>query len=96
MLYITKIAIALNGDRIERGSEVELSPEDFLSLDANDFTLVGEVVEEEEEEEEVAVEDMSLSQLRDKASKLGLSTSGTKADLLDRISLKAEEEEVAE
>lgn len=51
------------------------------------------LVEEEEEaaEEEVALEDSTVAQLQDQARELGLPVSGTKAELVERISSAVEE-----
>ena len=87
MLYKTKCAVAIKGTRIEKGAEVDLKEEDFAQFDINDFALVGADIEEAPEEAPVAIEDMTAAQLKVKATELGLVATGTKADLLERITL---------
>ena len=93
MRYRTRIALAIKGDRVEKGVEVELTEKDFAQFDRNDFEPVGKAVEAPEPEAEPAIEDMTLQQLRDKAAALELSTSGTKADLQERITLHLDPDE---
>jgi hypothetical protein len=63
-----------------------LSDEDAANLAPN-VSLVSDEVIEPIKEVETPVEKMSLSELRKAASLKGLSTSGSKADLLERLSL---------
>jgi len=101
-LYKTKVALSIQGDRIERGTEIELSDETVSHLDPADIELLGASVEAEAEDEpEVSLDDMSQAQLKARAAELELSTAGSKADLKERITLhlagtedEPEEEEI--
>lgn len=85
---MTNVALAVKGDRIEKGTEIELTLEEAANFDPADITPVEAVVAEPKEEEvQVSIEEMTLDQLKAKAASLGLSTSGTKADLRERIEL---------
>lgn len=86
MLYKTMRAIIFRGDRVEKGREIDLSEEDAARL-GDDVTPAVADAAPAEPEPEVALEDMTLKQLKAKAEALGLSTEGTKADLLERIKL---------
>jgi hypothetical protein len=87
MRYVTQCALAIKGDRIEKGTEVELSVEDAARFDILDLAPVGPEVAPEPEEPEPAIEDMTLGQLKKKATDLSLSANGSKADLVERITL---------
>lgn len=89
--YKTLCALSIKGTRVEKGVVIELD-EDFAKGLMSDLTKVESEVEsvEEKEVEESAEEDineMTISELKAKATELGLSTKGTKADLIERISL---------
>lgn len=95
--YLTNVALSIKGDRIERGTEIELTAVEAANLDPNDITPVGAVVAESKvEEAPVSVEDMNLDQLKAKAKELGLSASGSKADLKERIELHEKGEVTSE
>lgn len=86
--YITKVALAIMGDRIEPGTEVELSAEDIAHLDPADIVLLdGAVKEAPAPAPEAPVDELSHAELKEKAKALGLSASGSKADLQERITL---------
>jgi hypothetical protein len=80
------VPIGFKGDRIEKGEEIELSAEDAARL-GTDVVPVGGAVVEEIEEEEKSLDDMTKAELAAKAEALGLPTSGTKADLIEKITL---------
>ena len=86
--YITTCALSVKGTRIEKGQEIELD-DDFAKGLAGDLIKVGDevVTETPTQAVEVATEELSLDQLKAKAKELGLSTRGSKADLIERISL---------
>lgn len=88
MLYKTNCPISFMGSRVERGVEIELTKEYAKSL-GDDVSLVSDQVEEEEaaDDEMVAVADMTQAQLKAEAKKLGLKTTGSNADLIERITL---------
>ncbi|MCR2833483.1 SAP domain-containing protein [Parerythrobacter lacustris] len=87
-VYRTNVALLVNGDRVEKGTEVELSDEKAAGFDPVDLSPVSGVpTPAEEPEEVVSLEDMNLAQLKDRAKELGLSTGGSKADLQERIQL---------
>lgn len=89
MLYKTTCPLAIKGSRVEKGTEVELSKEELASIDPADITLVVDVVEVPEVIVEVAIEEMDIDQLKAKAKTLGLKSTGSKADLIERITLNA-------
>jgi Arc/MetJ family transcription regulator len=85
--YITTCALSVKGTRIEKGQEIELD-DDFAKGLASDLIKVGdEVVTETVKADEVSTDELSLEELKAKAKELGLSTRGSKADLIERISL---------
>ena len=90
MQYVTQRAMLIKGDRVPKGTTIELTPEEAKPLALH---LIGAAVEETPEPEptpEKPLEEMSAAELKEKADSLGLSTSGTKADLLERITLHLE------
>lgn len=89
MRYITNVALQVRGDRIEKGSEIELSADEAKVFDPADITAV-DVIPEPEPEPALAdkpVAEMNLAELKARAKELGLSASGSKADLEERIQL---------
>lgn len=87
-LYKTNVALAIDGDRIPRGTEVELSDDQVAHLDPADIELVGSAPEAAPEKvSDVPLEEMGHAQLKERAKELGLSATGSKADLLERIAL---------
>jgi hypothetical protein len=87
MLYKTLLPISWRGERVEAGVEIPLTPEEFANV-ADLVVAAGETPEPEPTPEaEVAVADMTKDQLVAKAGELGLSTGGSKADLIERITL---------
>ena len=88
-LYRTNVALAVKGDRYEAGAEVELTAKEAAIYDPADLTLVSSIPEKQPEAPaaDVALEDMTVPELKDRAKELGLSTAGTKADLQERITL---------
>jgi hypothetical protein len=90
MAYKTLIPISFRGSRLEAGTEIEPTTEELANI-ADLLEVVGETPEPEEiETPEPALADMTAAQLKEKAAALGLSTSGSKADLVDRITLHLE------
>lgn len=87
--YRANVAISIKGDRIERGAEFDASADDVAHIDPEDITEVGATpaTEAEAQAVDVPVSEMSVAELRAKAKELGLTTTGTKADLQERISL---------
>ena len=81
---INPIAHPLGG-RVERGEVILLTESEALNFGANVSPVISEKVEVKVEE--VSIEKLSLLELRAKAKELDLSTSGSKADLIERISL---------
>lgn len=75
------------GGRIEKGSVVEL-PEDVAKAYGPEYVeLVTSNNTEDVADEEVDISELSLIGLKNKAKALGLSTTGGKADLIERITL---------
>lgn len=89
MLYKTTCPLAIKGSRVEKGTEVELSEKELSSIDPADISPVVDEVVEPEVIVEVAIEDMDIDQLKAKAKTLGLKSTGSKADLIERITLNA-------
>lgn len=101
--YITNVALSIKGDRIEKGTELELTAEDVAHLDPVDVTAVdgASAPAVEEPAPDVPLEEMSQALLKERAKELGLSAAGSKADLQERIMLhltgpapEAEENEI--
>lgn len=90
MLYETKVPISFKGSRVEKGVQIELTPEDAERLRSDVQPVGGNVDEVEEPAEEKALDEMSAAELKAKAEELGLASSGTKADLIERITLFVE------
>ena len=87
------------GGRIEKGEIVELPTEIAENFGSEYVELVSTETEKEiEQETEQDITKLTLAQLRIKAEELKLSTTGTKADLIERITLAldAAKEEEAE
>lgn len=97
MLYRTNVALGINGDRVEKGTEIELSREEAAQYHPDDLSPVsGQVQEPEPEPDNTPIEDMSRTQLQAKAGELGLSKAGSNADLIDRINLHLESQNAPE
>lgn len=88
-LYRTKVALSIKGERIERNTEVELRDEDVAHLDPSDIERVSDApaAEAAADQKPVSIEEMTGAQLKEKAKELGLKTSGSVADLRERITL---------
>jgi hypothetical protein len=87
---IAQVALSILGDRIEKGSEVDVSKDFLKALDPADYSLASDAQSEPKEEEkpvEVPLDEMSSAQLKERAKELGLKTSGSAADLRERITL---------
>lgn len=81
------------GGRIERGAIVEL-PDEVAKAYGAEYVepYTGEVVKAQEEKvEEVPLSKLSVAQLRAKAKDMNLDTEGSKADLIERITLASAE-----
>jgi len=89
MLYRTMCALSILGDRIEKGNEIELTAEQAASFDPADLVPVESIPADPDEEvlPDVPLDEMSLDQLKAKAAELGLKATGTKAAILERITL---------
>lgn len=92
-VYRTIVALSIKGDRVEKGTEIELSPEDVAHLDPADITLASDAENQSgaDAAQAVPVEEMSHAELKEHAKTLGLAASGSKADLLERIQLHVPE-----
>ena len=91
MQYRLNVALLIRGDRAERGAFVELSDEEVAALDPADIIALSDLpIDEPEEEIVVPFEEMTGAQLKDHAAMLGLSATGSKADLQERIRLHLE------
>jgi len=92
MLYKTTCAILYRGSRVERGTELEMSQEDAARLAGNVVPVTDSNISTEPtpEPEAKELEDMSKAELEEAAAERGLATSGTKAELIERIQLHDE------
>lgn len=73
--------------RVEKGEVVYLTAEEARAFSADYLEPVSDSVETPVTEDTRPLDDLSLSELRIKAKDLGLATSGSKADLVERIQL---------
>lgn len=89
--YKTLCAIAYGG-RIEKGSIVELPDDVAKAYGAGYVEPVDDTAEVDHVVAEKAIDDMSLLELRAKAEELGLKTAGSKADLIERLTLHTEQQ----
>ena len=88
MRYEALRPLAVNGDYIAKGGEVELTDEEAKRFDPADLSPVDTApVVPAEPGPEKPVEEMNANELKAKAKELGLSTAGSKAALLERIQL---------
>jgi len=89
--YKTLCAIAYGG-RIEKGSIVEL-PDDVAKAYGREYVVPADDADEVDHVvENKSIDDMSLLELKSKAEELGLKTSGSKADLIERLTLHTEQQ----
>ncbi len=88
-VYRTLVALSVKGDRIEPGTEVELTAEEAAIYDPADLALVSDIptLEPEHQLADTPIEEMTHAQLKARAKELGLSQAGTTADLKERIEL---------
>jgi hypothetical protein len=93
MRYLTNAALIVKGDRVGRGVEIELTP-DEAAVFGTDISPVepAQPVEPAPELSSIPLDEMSMAQLKERAKELGLSASGSKADLLERITLHLSKE----
>jgi hypothetical protein len=92
-LYKTVYPISHRLDRIEKGAVIDLTEDEAFNLADAVVPFVDESAAPVVEEVEPAIEDMTLDQLKAKATALGLKTTGSKADLTERITLHLSGEE---
>jgi len=92
MRYRTNVALAIKGDRVAKGTEIELSAEQAKRFDPADITPVDQIPEPEPEIalSSIPLDEMTYEQLKARAKELGLSASGSKADIQERIRLHVE------
>ena len=81
-----------HGGRVERGTEIELTEEHAANYGSHHVELVTASSKAKAEVEEKAIDKMTVAELRIKAEELGLETTGSKADLVDRITLSQDAE----
>lgn len=87
MRYKALQAVIVRGDRVERGQEVDIDPVLAHSIGVLYLVPVAEVVEVQAEPVAVPLADMTRAELIEEAKRLGLSSNGTKAELLERLTL---------
>lgn len=93
MQYKTKCAISFKGDRVRPGTVLEIDPVTAANYGSSLVPLEPEPAPAPVEVEK-SLEEMTSAELKDKAAALGLSTSGSKADVYERIKLHVEGEDV--
>jgi hypothetical protein len=89
MQYITNCAVIVKGSRVSPGTVLDLSEEEAAPL-LDLLTPHGDAAPEEEaapEVEQPALHTLTVAELKEKAAALGLALSGSKADLVERITL---------
>lgn len=97
MLYRTRVALAIKGCRVEPGTEIDLTQEAAARYGDDLTEVTGEsVAPAPEETVDVPLEEMSHAELKDKAKALGLPVGGSKADLIERITLAPAPEEAVD
>jgi hypothetical protein len=93
MLYRTNVALTIKGDRVVAGSEIELNEQQVQRFDPADITPVSAIPAPDPEIAlaDIPLEEMTYEQLKARAKELDLSASGSKADILERITLHLQE-----
>ena len=86
MRYQALQAVIVRGDRIEKGQEVDIDPSLASSIGVL-YLVPVEAVKEKQEVEAKPLSDMTRLELIEEAKRLGLPTNGTKAELLERLTL---------
>ena len=97
MQFKATSAFILRGDRIRKGAVVDLTEEE-AQVHAGEVKSLEAPAPEPEPQPEKALDEMTAAELKAKAAELGLSTTGSKADLVERITLHqdgADEEEIS-
>lgn len=92
-LYKVLNPIGYSG-RVERGEVIEMA-DDVAANYGPEYVELFSTVEEKaiEDDTETDVTKLTVAQLRIKAEEMGLATTGTKADLIERITLSIEKVE---
>jgi len=92
--YLTNVALAIKGDRVEKGTEIELTDEEAAIFDPADITPMNAIpapqVDQVVDLALIPLDELSYEQLKSRAKDLELSASGSKADLQERIRLHIE------
>ena len=86
MLYKTTCALIHLGEKVGIGTELDIDAETAKNF-GDHVEPVGAPEPEPEPEPEKAISEMNATELKAKAEELGLATTGSKADLLERIAL---------
>lgn len=76
--------------RVEKGQVVYLTEQEAKAYDPADLIPYEDEAEVRTGEDERVLDELSLAELKEKAKTLGLKTSGSKSDLVERIQLKEE------
>jgi hypothetical protein len=88
MLYKANVPMILKSDYLKKGQQFEATEEEMAHYDSADFSPVDLTpAAPPQPAVEVPLEEMNKDQLQAKAKELGLSVGGSKADLLERITL---------
>lgn len=91
MKYRTNCAISFKGDRVRPGTILEMDPKEATNYGTSVAPFEETPAPLPAPEEEKAIDEMTVAELKEKAAALGLSTSGSKADLIERITLHGNE-----
>lgn len=94
MLFRVLQAVAINSSRVEKGQMVDIDEKLGASIGIDYLEPIGGPVppiEEKEEDDSVDLESKTKQELMDLAGEAGLSVSGTKADLIERLTLHYQE-----
>lgn len=91
MKYKTTCAISFNGDRVRPGTVLEMDQETAANYAGSVVPVDPTPAPEPAPEEEKAIEEMTVAELKKKAAMLGLEIGGSKADLIERITLHGNE-----
>lgn len=76
-----------HGGRQEKGAVVQLTAEQAANYGEDYVRLATDAPKDEAEVTEKPVEKMTVAELRIKATEMGLDSTGSKADLVERINL---------
>ena len=97
MLYKANVPLIIRSDYKKKGEEFDLTADEAKQFDPADIIAVSAIPPEPtpKPEPNIPVDEMNHEQLRAKAKALSLSSAGSKADILERIKLHEEDNELS-